>query len=125
MLIITFLVVTVFSLQPKDISPDPIPSFILVKDATTSKEQIAGHILLENIRNGKSACAAVEIALCESNLEEFAQNTNSTAKGIYQFIDGTWNSYCKGNVFNHKDNIRCFIESYSKTPQWWECKSSL
>lgn len=55
----------------------------------------------------------IKIARCESgfNLDPNAKNPNSTATGIYQFINGTWHSYCKGkNVYNFVDNIDCFYK---------------
>ena len=39
-----------------------------------------------------------------------AKNPNSTASGIFQFIKGTWESMCEGDVFNENDNIRCGVK---------------
>lgn len=57
---------------------------------------------------------AIRIARCESNFNQYAKNPNSTAKGIYQFIDGTWRSNClkDGNVYDFVDNINCFWKVY-------------
>jgi hypothetical protein len=59
---------------------------------------------------------AIRIARCESNFNQYAKNPNSTAKGIYQFIDGTWRANClkDGNVYNFVDNINCFWKVYAK-----------
>lgn len=35
------------------------------------------------------------IAWCESRNNPLAKNPHSTAKGIYQFLDGTWRSYAQ------------------------------
>lgn len=35
------------------------------------------------------------IAWCESRNNPLAKNPNSTAKGIYQFLDGTWQNYAQ------------------------------
>jgi hypothetical protein len=45
-------------------------------------------------------------------LDPYAKNPNSTAKGIFQFIDGTWRSYClmEGNVYDYKANTNCFYK---------------
>jgi len=57
---------------------------------------------------------AIRIARCESNFNQYAKNPQSTAKGIYQFIDGTWRANClkDGNVYNFVDNINCFWKVY-------------
>ncbi len=56
---------------------------------------------------------AVAIATCESQLEPTAKNPHSTAKGVYQFLDGTWRYYglkkwgtLDGrDVLNYADNV--------------------
>jgi len=59
---------------------------------------------------------AIRIARCESNFNQYAKNPNSTAKGIFQFIDGTWRANClkDGNVYDFKANIDCFWKVYQK-----------
>lgn len=59
---------------------------------------------------------AIRIARCESGFNQYAKNPNSTAKGIYQFIDGTWRANClkDGNVYSFVDNINCFWKVYAK-----------
>lgn len=42
---------------------------------------------------GVDRTLAVEIARCESELYPTAKNKGSTAKGLYQFLDGTWKHY--------------------------------
>ena len=54
------------------------------------------------------------LANFESSLYHLAQNPNSTAKGIYQFLDGTWSGYCEGDVFNPYDNIDCALRMISE-----------
>lgn len=58
----------------------------------------------------------IRIARCESGFNQYAKNPNSTAKGIFQFIDGTWRSNClkDGNVYNFVDNINCAWKVYQK-----------
>ena len=58
----------------------------------------------------------IRIARAESGLNQYAKNPSSTAKGIYQFIDGTWRAYClkDGNVYNFVDNINCFYKVLAK-----------
>ena len=51
-----------------------------------------------------------------------AKNPNSTASGVYQFIKGTWQSMCEGDVLNEDDNIRCGVKvlSYKNGLMHWE-----
>ena len=62
---------------------------------------------------------ALDIANCESEFDEYARNPNSSASGVFQFIDLTFSNYCSGDVFNYKDNIKCFMEQFPKHPEWW------
>lgn len=62
--------------------------------------------------DNQTILTAIKIARAESNFNQYAKNKSSTAKGIYQFIDGTWRAYClkDGNVYDYEDNIRCFYK---------------
>ena len=62
--------------------------------------------------DNQTIMTAIRIARSESNFNQYAKNKTSTAKGIYQFIDGTWRAYClkDGNVYDYEDNIRCFYK---------------
>jgi len=72
----------------------------------------------------------IRIARAESNFNPMAKNRNSTATGIYQFINGTWHAYCKGkNVYDFKDNIDCFYkvletDGYPKALNHWNASRS-
>lgn len=67
--------------------------------------------------------AAVRIAACESSLNPKAQNATSTAKGLYQFLDSTWEYIgSPGDPLNSDDAIAAFVEWYPKHPEWWVCK---
>jgi hypothetical protein len=65
---------------------------------------------------------ALRIAKCESEYDWLANNKKSSAKGVYQFLSSTWKRNCEGDVFNYKDNIRCFIKLYKNHPNYWVCK---
>lgn len=57
---------------------------------------------------------ALDLAEIESQLNPTAKNPNSTAKGIYQWLDGSWESFCDGNVLNYRDNIDCTMKVLGK-----------
>lgn len=49
-----------------------------------------------------------KIMMCESGGIATAKNPNSSAKGLYQVIDGTWRAFqCTGDPYNAEDNRRC------------------
>lgn len=49
-----------------------------------------------------------KIMKCESNGNPKATNSLSSAKGLYQILDGTWQSSgCTGDPFDPDDNTRC------------------
>lgn len=51
------------------------------------------------------------IAKCESGNNPLARNPTSSAKGLLQIIDGTWEHFqCKGSVLNADDNFNCGIK---------------
>ena len=50
---------------------------------------------------------AIPLANFESKFNPLAKNPKSSAKGVYQFVDGTWKGLCKGNVLDAEDNIKC------------------
>lgn len=54
---------------------------------------------------------AVNIAYAESNFDPSTKNSSSTAKGVFQILNGTWKDYkCIGNPLNADDNIRCAMK---------------
>ena len=55
-----------------------------------SREDIWNRIQAAAGAAGIDPEAAVRIAACESGLNPKATNPHSTAKGLYQFLDGTW-----------------------------------
>lgn len=81
-------------------------------DAITCIRDIGEQVGASN----KDILKAIRIARCESGFDQYAKNPSSTAKGIYQFIDGTWRSNClkDGNVYDFQDNIKCFWKVYLK-----------
>jgi len=75
---------------------------------------------------GVKPSLALAIAKCESQLVATARNKTSTAKGIYQFIDGSWKGYSaikwgeNRDVFSAKNNIELgvWVLSTEGTDPW-------
>lgn len=66
---------------------------------------------------------ALRIANCESGFKWDAASKVSSAKGVYQFLDGTWKHIgAKGHQFDEDENIRQFMIHYPSNPGMWECK---
>lgn len=75
------------------------------------------------LEHGVNPRTALRIAWCESRFDPRASNSRSTAKGVYQFLDGTWEWIgAEGHQYDAEENIKQFMKFYPKYPQWWECK---
>lgn len=59
------------------------------------KESIRAIIITEAQNHHISADLLVRIAVCESGLKPTAKNTQSTASGLFQFLDSTFSSQAK------------------------------
>jgi hypothetical protein len=56
---------------------------------------------------------ALKVAECESGFNAKATNNNSSAKGVYQIIDGTFKLMkCEGDPLEPEDNIKCALKIY-------------
>jgi len=82
---------------------------------------VVEEIVLQSQEYGVNTDTALRIAWCESRYDDYARNPESTATGVYQFLNSTWEYACTGDALNYKDNIRCFMEQYPKNPSWWVC----
>jgi len=101
---------------------NPPPSVLKKEEITVEEISVEDQIRKIAIENNFDPDTAIKIGICESNLDPNAKNKNSTASGIYQFINKTFENYCEGNVFDIKDNTLCFIKLYPKYPHYWVCK---
>jgi len=88
-----------------------------------TREEVIKEIAYQAYEAGISVDAALRIAQCESNFDPYAKNPHSSAKGIFQFIDGTWKWIgAEGHQFDYKENIKQFTIWYLYYPTWWVCK---
>ena len=94
-----------------DNADKPFPEYIEWK----IRSQAAEHSIDSNI--------AFAIAMCESNLNPYAKNPNSSARGLYQFLTGTWEWIgADGSRDDSEEQVRQFMIWYPKNPGWWkEC----
>ena len=98
------------------------------QNATTSLPEhnnatIEQAIINYSIDNNINYEISLAIADCESKMGKYKINwSGSSAKGIFMFIDSTWNAYCQGDVMNDYHNIKCFAKLFNKYPNWWVCK---
>lgn len=88
----------------------------------TLRERVRASIIKQSKEHGVNTEIALAIAKCESNFNPYARNGRSTATGVYQFLDGTWNWIdAPGKRTDYKENIRQFMIWYPKHPGWWVC----
>ena len=92
-----------------DNADKPFPEYIEWK----IRSQAAEHSIDPNI--------AFAIAVCESTLNPYAKNPNSSARGLYQFLEGTWEWIgADGSREDSEEQVRQFMIWYPKNPQWWK-----
>jgi hypothetical protein len=95
---------------------------LVKKIDSPSKDDIKEEIVRQAKKYGVSVDSALAIAKCESEFIYNASNKQSTAKGVYQFLDGTWEwTGANGHQYDYQENIRQFMKWYPKVPNWWEC----
>lgn len=94
-----------------------------LEDVICENETVEGRIRIAARAAGIDEDTAVRIAKCESSLNPSARNPDSTAKGLYEFVDATWQWIeAEGSPLNETDAIREFMKWYPRFPNWWECK---
>lgn len=66
----------------------------------------------------------LNVACAESEMSPTATNPKSTAGGPFQFLDGTWDTYCKGDKMNPRHNVMCGVRMISegRISHWNESK---
>lgn len=64
---------------------------------------------------------AVEIGFIESTFDNSATNPASTASGLFQYLDGTWNTYHSGlgSKNSQENQIQAFYEDITKWTGWY------
>lgn len=68
---------------------------------------------------GDGAPKAKKVSFCESSFNPQARHTNSSAKGCFQIINGTWKLFkCTGDPLNAMDNVKCAKKIYDHTGAW-------
>lgn len=92
-------------------SPDAVPEPIY------SNDPVVNYIYETfGVEEGKSA---LKVAMCESSMNPEAESPTSSASGLYQIIDGTWNLFkCTGDPYNAFDNIDCAKKIFDHTGGW-------
>jgi|TARA_R100000049_G_C1918540_1_gene64269 soluble lytic murein transglycosylase-like protein len=99
------------------------PTLPIAKDIEyETRASIIHRIKVAARRNGIDPDTAVRIAVCESGLDPRAENGSSTAAGLFQFTEPTWEHIgSPGDRYDSVDSISAFVEWYPKMPHWWIC----
>lgn len=101
---------------------DTVQNYLPVNQAWPTQDEIKTYITQEALKHGISPMVALRIANCESGYDRLVKNQNSTATGIYQFLDSTWEHNCTGNRLDPYANVDCFMDNYIRHKDWWVCK---
>lgn len=78
-----------------------------------NKENIKRYIYHETKKAGLNPIIAVRQAIQESALNPRAVSP-AGAKGVLQFMPGTWAMYGKGDIFNVKNQVAAYIKYMKK-----------
>ena len=70
-------------------------------------------------KHGVNEQLGLDLGWYESRFDPLAKNPNTTAKGIYQWLDGSWKVICNKKygftkVYDFKENIECTMKELSK-----------
>ena len=131
------MIITLFAgLLPFLTVTTPVEAYIAPeapKVAYTTREDVKRLIRQLAIRYDVDQDLALRIACAESNLKPTAKNSHSSAEGVYQFLDGTWEYYgmkywktLEGkDKLDAEDNVELAMIVLSKigTSDWNESKN--
>lgn len=88
-------------------------------DFTT--QDIISLVEIQAIHAGVNPQQALKVIDCESDFDPYAKNPNSTAKGLAQFLDGTWEwIHAPATQEDVYWSVVMFMKYYNKYPQWWD-----
>lgn len=94
--------------------------------STLSKEEVVFLIHKWSKYYDYSFYKSYALADVESDFNPNAENPNSSAAGIYQFIKSTWKQECEGHVKDANENIKCGIRLLSQGDTYhWEADPSV
>lgn len=91
------------------------------------RPEIQALILQKALEHGVDHALADYLAKIESNYDPLAKNPNSSARGVYQWINSSWKAFCKGDVLIAHDNIECamkLLENPKNLSHWTADKNT-
>lgn len=123
LILLVLVVLTIRNIKSTEVPNEVVTRNVLPvnkdKELKDPKE-VRQYVLSVARAEGLSVDRVDKVISCESKYNIYARNGTSTAKGLAQFLDGTWSNNCKGDVFNAQHNTRCFMDNFKKYPNWWE-----
>ena len=94
-------------------------SFYQIQPPTS--DNLKAYLAQMTMKYGGQYYQLYRVISCESGWNPNAKNPKSTASGVAQFLDSTWNNYCGGNKDNSYDQIRCLVVAWTGGFQsWWQ-----
>jgi hypothetical protein len=103
--------------------PADLPESTIESQSIPNESDIPALIVYIAKQNHVDPALALNIACAESCMYDEldnivfnpkAKNPTSSASGVFQFINGSWKTYCDGDVFDAKDNVTCAISLLSE-----------
>ncbi len=118
-------------------TPDQVRAWFDLEPDT--RRDLVVHVVEDAAREfGVDADEMLALGQCESGLRPEAKNTRSTARGVFQYLDGTWSRarwrlyergidaapYEEVDVWNPVAQARITANVIAEGGWWWECRRS-
>lgn len=127
MVLLVATIVLVVLLTPRTTKSDvdealPVLNPLESLSETPTPEEIKLAVNYLALEYGLDANKMLATLKCESSFRYDAKNPHSTASGVAQFIDSTWNNHCKGDKSSAHDQLICMSEFWANGEQHqWDC----
>lgn len=91
-----------------------VPLWKKDRESPPSREEVKNIIVEEAGKYKVDVGFALYLARWESDFNPLAKNPKSSARGVYQWLIGSWETMCEGERTEARDNTRCAMKTISE-----------